>query len=53
MFFEGHVASEIYKTETPLMERRAAQRFRFRNHHTKTSKVAVAVLTSIISFLFG
>ena len=53
MSFETHIANEIYKAELPLVERRAAQLFRFRNHHTTTSKVVGAVLTSIVSFLFG
>ena len=53
MSFETNIANEIYKAEIPLLEQSAAQRFRFRGHHTKASKAVVAVLTSIVSFLLG
>jgi hypothetical protein len=48
MFFEGYVASEIYKSEMPLVERKAERAWRFRNLKTKESQVLTAVLTAVL-----
>jgi hypothetical protein len=48
MLFEGSVASDIYKTETPLSERRAALRFRTRHMKTKEAEVLTAVVTNVL-----
>jgi FixJ family two-component response regulator len=48
MYFEGIVASEISKLETPRAERRAAERWRFRHLKSKESQVLTAVVTNIL-----
>ena len=48
MFFEGYVATQIYKDEAPRIERRAAEAWRFRNLKTKESQVLTAIVTSVL-----
>ena len=49
--FEGYIASQISKDEMPRIERRAADRFRFRNIRSRESRILSAVVTSVLGFL--
>ena len=48
MFFEGTIASEIYKTESPRIERKAALNWRTRHLKSREAQVLTAVATSIL-----
>jgi hypothetical protein len=48
MYFEGTVASEIYKVETPQRERQAALKFRTRHMKTPESRALTAVVTNVL-----
>ena len=49
MYFEAYTASEIGKMETKQAERRAAERYRFRNIRTPQSRALTSVLTSVFA----
>jgi len=48
MYFEADIGSEIARLETPRAERRAAERWRFRQLKSKESQVLTAVVTSVL-----
>jgi hypothetical protein len=48
MLFEGYVASDSWKLEAERVERRAAERWRFRHLKSKESQFATAVLTAVL-----
>ena len=48
MYYEGTIASDIYKLESPRNERRASLRFRTRHLKTKEAQVLTAVVTNVL-----
>ena len=48
MLFEGYVATDIWKLETARMERRAAEKWRFRHCKSRESQIATAVVTAVL-----
>jgi hypothetical protein len=48
MYFEGTIASEIYKAEMPRKEREAALRWRTRHMKSKEAQVLTAVVTNVL-----
>ena len=53
MLFEGYVASQVYKDQTKLAERRAALNHRTRHMKAPETKVAIAVINSVLSTVLG
>ena len=48
MYFEGTVASDIYKLEVARNERQAALKWRTRHMKTKEAQVLTAALTNVL-----
>jgi hypothetical protein len=48
MYFEGTIASDIYKLESPLSERKAALKWRTRHLKSREAQVLTAVATSVL-----
>jgi hypothetical protein len=48
MFYEGYVASQVYKDEIKRVERKAADNWRFRHFKSPEARVATAIITSIL-----
>ena len=48
MYFEGTIASDIYKEEMPRYERSAALKFRTRHMKTKEAQVLTAAVTNVL-----
>jgi hypothetical protein len=53
MFFEGTVATDVYRTEMPLVERKAALRHRTRHMRAPETKAAIAVINTVLSAVLG
>jgi len=48
MYFEGTIASDIYKLESPRTERQAALKWRTRHLKSREAQVLTAVATSVL-----
>ena len=53
MFYEGTVASDIYKLETPQNERKAALNWRTRHLKSREAQVLTAAVTNILRLFVG
>ena len=53
MSFDGFVASQVYKDQVKLAERKAALNHRTRHMKAPETKVAIAVLNTIVSAILG
>jgi hypothetical protein len=49
MYFNGQIANDIYKIEEPLTLKRAQRAWRFRHLKSKETKIATAILTSVLN----
>jgi hypothetical protein len=48
MYFEGTIASDIYKLESPRIERQAAFKWRTRHLKSREAQVLTAVATNVL-----
>ena len=48
MYFEGTIASDIYRLETPRNERKASLWFRTRHLKSREAQVLTAVATNVL-----
>ena len=48
MFYEGYIATEVWKYETKLAERKAAENWRFRHFKSRERQVLTAIVTSVL-----
>jgi hypothetical protein len=48
VYYEGTVASDLYKLETPEAERRANLKWRTRHLKTRESQVFAAIATNVL-----
>jgi hypothetical protein len=53
MYFEGTIATDIYKTEMPLLERQAQLKYRTRHMQAPETKIAIAVINTVLSAVLG
>jgi hypothetical protein len=53
MYYEGTVASDIYKSEEKLLERKAALNWRTRHFKSKEAQVLTTALTNILRLFIG
>ena len=53
MYFEGTIATDIYKTEMPLAERKAALKYRTRHMRAPETKIAITVINTVLSAVLG
>jgi hypothetical protein len=53
MNFEGALATEIYKTEMPLAERKAALNHRTKHMRAPETQAAITVINTVLSAVLG
>ena len=53
MYFEGAIATDIYKTGIERTERQAALKHRTRHMRAPETKVAITVINTVLSAVLG
>ena len=53
MDFYGDVATDIYKSQIKLAERKAALNYRTRHMRAPETKIAIAVINTVLSAVLG
>lgn len=53
MYFEGTIASDVYKLEMPRNERKAALRWRTRHLKSREAQVLTTAVTNILRLFTG